>query len=437
MCDESKTRKQLEDELTVMRQRIAELESILETSRELTSALTLEPLLSKIITTAVELTKSEAASILLFDIQTGTLRFRATIPSSGPSLLDISVSTEAGIAGTIFTSQQPLIVNDAQADPRHYKGIDQLVGSVTRSLLGVPLKAGDRCVGVMEMMNKQGDRGFSQRDVDILTALAAPAAIAIENARWHEAVVDHAEWLEDRVRERTAELQAHNEELGVYDHTVAHDLKNPLTLVIGYATVLEEGYATMSDEELKKYLHTIVQHGHKMRSIIDELLLLSGVRDMEVEVGPLDMASIVIEAQRRLTVMIEKHRAEITLPDAWPVSLGYGPWVEEVWVNYLSNAIKYGGRPPRAELGAAEQADGFVRFWVHDNGPGIPLAEQPRLFSRFSQLGQDRTKGHGLGLSIVRRIVEKLGGHVGVESEIDQGSTFFFSLPGVDYQDQP
>jgi len=97
----------------------------------------------------------------------------------------------------------------------------------------------------------------------------------------------------------------------------------------------------------------------------------------------------------------------------------------------MSNAIKYGGQPPRVELGADWQSDGTVRFWVRDNGQGIAPEDQARLFTPFTRLDQVRARGHGLGLSIVRRIVEKLGGQVGVESGIDQGSLFYFTLPGA------
>jgi two-component system sensor histidine kinase/response regulator len=143
------------------------------------------------------------------------------------------------------------------------------------------------------------------------------------------------------------------------------------------------------------------------------------------------MASVVAGAQQRLAYMIDEYQPEITLPDAWPVALGYSPWVEEVWVNYLSNALKYGGRPPCIELGATEQTDGAVRFWASDNGPGLTPEERARLFPPFTRLDQDRVEGHGLGLSIVRRIVKRLGGQVGVESEVGQGSVFSFTLPGA------
>jgi len=431
MQDEVK--EQRADEVAAIRRRITELERILEISRELTSVLKLEPLLRKILATAAELINGEGASILLLDAHTGELRFLAAFGGASEKVVEINIPVEGSLAGTILTSRQPLIIPDAQADPRMFREVDRHTGFVTRSLLGVPLLLTNRCVGVVEAINKRGSREFSQEDVKTLTALATQAAIAIENARLYEAVVDHAKRLEERVRERTAELQARNEELTAYDHTVAHDLKNPLALVIGYAEVLEEGYASMTGQELKEYLHTIARHGYKMRSIIDELLLLAELRDMEVEAGPLDMASIMTEIWQRLASMIEEYHAEIILPDVWPVASGYGPWIEEVWVNYLSNAIKYGGRPPRLELGAQEQADGLVCFWVRDNGPGIPPEEQSRLFSRFVRLDPERAKGHGLGLSIVRRIVERLGGHVDVESQIGQGSIFAFSLPGVGY----
>jgi signal transduction histidine kinase len=109
--------------------------------------------------------------------------------------------------------------------------------------------------------------------------------------------------------------------------------------------------------------------------------------------------------------------------------MGYAPWIEEVWMNYISNGIKYGGKPPRLELGAECLSGGAVRFWIRDNGVGVAPAQQSQLFVPFSRLHQIRAQGHGLGLSIVQRIVNKLGGEVGVESDGEHGSLFFFTLP--------
>lgn len=144
---------------------------------------------------------------------------------------------------------------------------------------------------------------------------------------------------------------------------------------------------------------------------------------------PVEMGSVVDEALQRLSVMIKEHGAEVVKPGAWPVAMGYAPWLEEVWVNYVSNAVKYGGRPPRIELGSMSRSDGTVRFWVRDNGHGLTAEEQSRLFQPSTRLEQHRITGYGLGLSIVRRIVEKLGGRVDVESEPGRGSTFSFVLP--------
>jgi two-component system sensor histidine kinase/response regulator len=195
--------------------------------------------------------------------------------------------------------------------------------------------------------------------------------------------------------------------------------------------VLAEEYASLPETELRKHLSTIARTSQKMGNIVEELLLLAGIRKTDVELEPLDMAEILAEVNKRLAHMIEEYQAKLVLPGAWPKAFGYAPWVEEIWVNYLSNAIKYGGRPPRVELGATTQADGMVRFWVRDNGPGLSQAEQSRLFVPFTKLAQVRVEGFGLGLSIVRRIVDKLGGQVGVESEgvPGRGSTFSFTLP--------
>jgi signal transduction histidine kinase len=265
---------------------------------------------------------------------------------------------------------------------------------------------------------------------ELVTERTAELAAANERLQWE---ITERKQAEEALRQYTVELEARNEELDAFAHTVAHDLKTPLGHIVGFAQVLEKQYAELPEEELRRYLRKMVQSGRKMSNIIDELLLLVGVRRLEeLELGPLDLAGIVDEAQQRLVHLVEKHQAEIILPESWPVALGYGPWVEEVWANYLSNAIQHGGRPPRVELGAMEQADGMVCFWVRDNGPGLRPEEQARLFTPFTRLDQIRSKGHGLGLSIARRIVEKLGGQVGVESEAGQGSVFTFTLPGID-----
>jgi two-component system sensor histidine kinase/response regulator len=232
---------------------------------------------------------------------------------------------------------------------------------------------------------------------------------------------------------RLEEVEKRNEELDAFAHTVAHDLKNPLSAIIGYSTMLQERRAGLPPEQVGHCLVAIERSARKMDSIIDELLTLAGVRRLEeVEVEPLDMAQIVADAQDRLVDLIEEYRAVVVVADRWPAVMGLGSWVEEVWANYLRNAIKHGGRPPHVELGVDWPGhEPVIRFWVRDNGPHLTPEEQARLFTPFERLHQIEVKGHGLGLSIVRRIVDKLGGEVGVESEPEQGNLFFFTLPAV------
>ncbi|MBN1284257.1 MAG: PAS domain-containing protein [Anaerolineae bacterium] len=226
------------------------------------------------------------------------------------------------------------------------------------------------------------------------------------------------------------ELEKLVEDLDAFSHTVAHDLKTPLSVISGYALLLKDKFDQLSESQRQIYLHAIARGTHKMHNIIEALLLLASVRRMEeVELSPLDMARVVSEAQQRLANIIQEYNATVVIPNAWPAALGYAPWVEEVWANYLSNACKYGGEPPYIELGAKPQSNGKVCFWVHDNGPGIAPEQQGQLFTQFTRLEQAKVEGHGLGLSIVHRIVTKLGGEVGVDSAPGAGSTFSFTLP--------
>lgn len=246
------------------------------------------------------------------------------------------------------------------------------------------------------------------------------------------------------LRERTAELETLNAQLDAFAHTVAHDIKDPLTGVVALASLLNEYSQDLSPDAIQEYLDDITQSTMRLSSIVDALLLLASVRQLEaVNTEPLDMPAIIANVQKRLSVLIAERQAIFIMPETWPTIHSYGPWIEEVWANYVSNAIKYGGTPPRVEVGfsifdcrlpiADEEGTpkSEVRFWVRDNGPGLAAEQQGQLFTKFTRL-RDAEPGHGLGLSIARNIVEKLGGEVGVESTIGQGSTFWFTLPASD-----
>jgi len=364
-----------------------------------------------------ELMPAQNFYIALYDAKSRTLSFPYFVDEHdsppGPRVLG------TGVTEYVLRTGEALLASPRTLEGLASRGEIELIGTLPATWLGVPLKIRGEAIGVLVVQSYTEGTSYGEQERDILIYVSNQVALAIERKRAEEAL-----------RQYAAELEARNEELDAFAHTVAHDLKGPVSNLVSFAGLLAGDYAAMPDEIRRESHQWIVKSAQRMSNIIDALLLLASVRKVEeVEVQPLDMASIVADTQERLAYLIEDHQAQILMPDTWPVALGNGPWVEEVWVNYLSNAIQYGGRPPRVELGAEAQAGGMVRFWVRDNGHGIPPQEQANLFTPFTRLDQVRAKGHGLGLSIVRRIVEKLGGQVGVESSVGKGSTFFFTLP--------
>lgn len=233
-----------------------------------------------------------------------------------------------------------------------------------------------------------------------------------------------------QLHEHIAALQARNKELEAYASTVAHDLKDPL-----YAILLISSLITttprLTPVKLKNYLRQIDSTANQMNLTIDNLLLFAKVSHTETLLEQVDMDWAVTNVMDRLSDTIQEHHAKINSPESWPSAIGYTPWIEEVWANYLSNAIKYGGASPHAELGASLQPDDMIRFWIRDHGAGLSADDQTQLFTPFTKINHTSHSGHGLGLSIVHRIVEKLGGQAGCESELGKGSLFFFTLPAT------
>ena len=417
-------------------------EALRDTAAALNSTLDFEAVLDRILDHVGRIVQHDAANIMLIDAE-GYAQFhrghgyRELSVNKRFESLRVKVAEVANLQHIVDTGQA-LVISDTRTDPGW---IELPASRWIRSYVSAPIQVKGRVIGFMNLESTTPNF-FQPIHAEGLKALTDQAAVAIENARLYDAIRHHAEELEQQIAERkraeealrrsNLELQNRNEDLDAFAHTVAHDLKSPVSLVIGYSDELASETDMVTEEEQRQGLAAIARAGHKMNSIINELLLLAEIRTSEVAGQPLDMSSLVKEALQRLAeISIDQH-AQIVLPETWPVALGYGPWIEEVWVNYLSNALKYGGAPsapPRIELGAEAQSDGMVRFWIRDHGPGIPAESQARLFTQFTRLDQVRAKGHGLGLSIVRRIVEKLGGQVGVISQVGKGSTFFFALP--------
>lgn len=363
----------------------------------------------------------------------GTAR-TLTAESSGDIPLEIDVDiyhevfeNAALLAGRVHGIQDLSKVANRSSLQQH------LFSEGMRAYVVVPLLVHDELVGTLHLESVRAGI-FDASHIEIATEVASLLAVAIRQARLYELAqqeIAERKSAEDALRQQTTELEARNAELDAFAHTVAHDLKTPLSAMVGFSDLLRKRYTQLPPEKFLDMLDIIAQSSRRMENIIDELLLLASVRKMEdVPISVLDMADIVAEAQARLSSLIAEYEAEIAVPDTWPEAYGYGPWVLEVWVNYISNAIKYGGTPPRLELGAAVMSPGQVRFWVMDNGKGLTKEEQSRLFVAFNRLQQASVGGHGLGLSIVQRIVAKLNGEVGVRSKPGRGSRFYFTLPG-------
>jgi signal transduction histidine kinase len=257
---------------------------------------------------------------------------------------------------------------------------------------------------------------------------------------------EHKDHLEDIVVQRTLALEAktaqlekqtqalesQNRELDAYAHSVAHDLKTPLTTLIGMSSLLNSGAIAFSPEQSRNSIAIIHRTATKMSAIIDALLLLASVRRAD-NLSPeiINPRKIAEEAQARLAELAERHGSHISFTGTWRPALGYEPWIEEVWVNYLSNAIKYGGTPAWIEIGCEPIDEHHNKYWVRDRGAGIAASKRAELFVQFSRLDPHVSDGHGLGLSIVKRIIQRLHGKVGYEEAPGGGSCFWFTLPAI------
>ena len=242
---------------------------------------------------------------------------------------------------------------------------------------------------------------------------------------------------EEKINETNVRLMSEIKEkekligdLDSFTHTVAHDLKNMLGAIVSASNLIKMGIDDMKKEDLLEINDLIRQSATKTIHITRELLTLASVRQQEVKLVKVNMQRIVLEAMNRLNDMILENNAQVIIPEIWHDVLGYEGWIEEVWINYISNAIKYGGTPSVIHLGSEITADQKVKFWIKDNGKGLSEADRTLLFNKFTRLDTLRAEGHGLGLSIVKRIVEKLNGEVGVESMNipGEGCTFYFIL---------
>ena len=219
-------------------------------------------------------------------------------------------------------------------------------------------------------------------------------------------------------------------DLDAYARMVAHDLKNPLGTVTSFSYLIQDALKADKIADVAEMVDMLQSQSLKMNRIIEDLLLLSRIRQEDLKIVPVDIKLVIDEAIRRQQNLINRKNATIGMPEKWPVVYGHIQWIEQIWVNLINNALKYGGVPPSIRIGYDKETSASMRFWIRDNGNGLPASSLEKLFNDFERLGNKDIEGHGLGLSLVKRIVNKMGGEINVESSNipGEGCTFSFTL---------
>lgn len=238
------------------------------------------------------------------------------------------------------------------------------------------------------------------------------------------------EELEDRVQERTAELQEVNRDLEAFTYSVSHDLRAPLRVVDGYCGIISEDYADRLDDDGKGLLAAVRDNSRKMAKLIEDLLGFARTARQQVRLATVDMTQLARQAWADVSADVPSANARFTL-GSLPPARGDPALLMQVWVNLIGNARKYSSKRPRPVIEvSAERRDGEVVYCVRDNGVGFDMRHYKQLFEVFQRLHPTADfQGSGIGLAIVQRIVARHGGRVWAESKVDEGASFFFSLP--------
>lgn len=393
-------------------------ERLMQISRQLNSTLDLGALLRRILDAARELTDTEEASILLIDPATGELRFEAASNLSRAEMEAIPVPMQGSLAGWVVRHGEPVLVRDARSDARWFPRVDKTTRFVTRNLLAVPMHVQNRPIGVLEAINKRGDRPWTDDDRDVLAALADQAAIAVQNAR----LFQQNDFIAD----------------------MAHELRTPLTALKAGMTLLAR--PDLPDEMREGIVRSIQAEVQRLTDLTTDFLDLARLESgrMRLEPNQFDVRELLIECLGIVSPVAAERRIALTVRPGTGKAYADRDRIKQVLLNLLTNAIKYnveGGTVtlaldvrPVAGATSSTPAEEYV-ISVTDSGPGISAEDAPHIFEKFyraSNAGQ--VAGTGLGLTIARRIVEAHGGEIWFESTPGAGTTFYFTLPSPEQQ---
>ena len=323
--------------------------------------------------------------------------------------------------------------HNVEAGPSRSNSLDSLACSTSHShesCLTLRLKSESTLIGELRLFGCQRAE-LTPEHQDITQAVANQLAIALEQAQLREQLQQNAIELENRVLERTAQLQAANTELEAFGYSVSHDLRAPLRAMQGFTQALMEDYSDVLDPVGQDYAHRISKAAQRMDALIEDLLTYSRLSRTELELGPINLNHLVSEVLAQLELEIRQRQAQITVATPLLPVMGHRVTLVQVMVNLLMNALKFvtAGVQPQIKIWTEAQPD-HVRLWVEDNGIGIAPEHRERIFRVFERLhGIEAYPGTGIGLAIVRKGVERMGGCVGVEAAPAQGSRFWLELP--------
>lgn len=385
--------------------RLMRFRRVLELGRILNSTLDLPTLLDRIIRAAREITDTEASSIMLTDPKTDELYFEAATGTRSEEVKRVIVPSQS-LAGWVAREGKVQVIDDVSKDPRFFSQADEQSGFRTRSLIALPLQVKGKTIGVLEVLNRIDDTPFNDEDVDVLSSLAAQAAVAIENARLFQQ--------SDLISE------------------MVHELRTPLTSIVAYSELLlRPGLAA---EQHTAFVETVLQEASRLTTMINDFLDLARLQSGRSRLAhdAIDVRELMRDC---LSVMMpQAQKKNISLhfdaPADLPMVAGDRGRLKQVLMNLISNAVKYTASNGKVRA-YVEQQDGKVLIAVEDNGRGIPEKDLPHIFDKFYRVQDSEgwATGTGLGLSIVKEIIEAHGGQIDVRSEWGAGTTFAFKLP--------
>jgi len=291
------------------------------------------------------------------------------------------------------------------------------------NVLFAPLEIEGRVVGLLGIANKPGD--FTEHDAQLSHAFGKLAAVALRNSR----TLQSLRASEATSMERAEDLARSNQELEQFAYAISHDLQEPLRMVSGFLKLLVQHCEDGLDDKSREFVEFALDGAERMRTMIRGLLDLSRVTTHGREFTAVDPGAVLERTLQVLQISMEDSGATVTYGPL-PVVMGDDVQLGEVFQNLVGNALKFHSpEPPRVHVSAERQGD-FWRFSVQDNGIGLDPAQAERIFVVFQRLHpRDEYPGIGMGLSICKKIVERHGGRIGVESEPGKGSRFFFTIP--------